>query len=198
MGACRSIGVALGATVLATVTPAGPVRAVDLPPPLDPRCRVGRVVCVEETTEQLWLVTDGVVQMSLIVRLGAPSHPTRLGVFPVYWKDRKHVSSLYPGLQMPYSLFFSRGEAVHYSPEFADNGYDMPSHGCVETRDEKQSADLFDLVRVGDKVVVYRSSAGHPHDDAGQVTLVSPLSDAPSDGPVHSTAKRRGRTRGRP
>jgi hypothetical protein len=160
-----------------TAAPAGgPGTAVPQAPPLDPRCRTGRVVCVEETTQQLWLVVDGVVRMNLTIRLGAPSHPTREGAFGIYWKDRKHVSSLYPGLPMPYSLFFSRGEAVHYSPEFAHNGYDVSSHGCIETRDKKQSAALFELVRVGDKVVVYRSGDKHgSRDAAGQVTYTSPL-----------------------
>ncbi len=56
---------------------------------------------------------------------------------------------------MPYAMFFSRGQAVHYSADFAARGYDGASHGCVNVRDRDAVAALFDQVRVGDKVVVY-------------------------------------------
>ena len=40
---------------------------------------------------------------------------------------------------------------------FAANGYDGASHGCVNVRDRATVAWLFDRVRLGDKVIVYRS-----------------------------------------
>jgi len=46
---------------------------------------------------------------------------------------------------------------VHYSPDFAANGYNGASHGCVNVRDRAVVAWLFDRVRLGDKVIVYRS-----------------------------------------
>ena len=58
---------------------------------------------------------------------------------------------------MPFSMFFSRGQAVHYSSDFAARGYAGASHGCVNVRDYAALASLFDQVRTGDKVVVYRS-----------------------------------------
>jgi lipoprotein-anchoring transpeptidase ErfK/SrfK len=54
-------------------------------------------------------------------------------------------------------MFFSGGQAVHYSPDFAANGYNGASHGCVNVRDRAVVAWLFDQVRIGDKVIVYRS-----------------------------------------
>ena len=90
------------------------------------------------------------------VRFGSDELPTREGAFAVFRKSRDHVSSLYD-TSMPYAMFFSGGQAVHYSPDFAANGYAGSSHGCVNIRDRAAMASLFDEVRVGDAVVVYWS-----------------------------------------
>jgi lipoprotein-anchoring transpeptidase ErfK/SrfK len=66
------------------------------------------------------------------------------------------VSSLYD-TPMPFAMFFSGGQAVHYSADFAAVGYNGASHGCVNVRDYDAVAWLFDQVQVGDKVVVYWS-----------------------------------------
>jgi lipoprotein-anchoring transpeptidase ErfK/SrfK len=66
------------------------------------------------------------------------------------------VSNEY-GSAMPYAMFFSGGQAVHYSSDFAANGYDGASHGCVNVRDRGAVAAMYDQVRIGDKVVVYWS-----------------------------------------
>jgi lipoprotein-anchoring transpeptidase ErfK/SrfK len=58
---------------------------------------------------------------------------------------------------MPLTMFFSGGEAVHYSANFAAYGYRGASHGCVNVRDFRRLQWLFDRVKVGDKVIVYRS-----------------------------------------
>ena len=58
---------------------------------------------------------------------------------------------------MPFAMFFSGGQAVHYSSDFAAVGYDGASHGCVNVRDYEGVAWLFDQVAIGDKVVVYWS-----------------------------------------
>ncbi len=123
---------------------------------LDPRCRVGRVICIDKTTSTLRWVVDGTVLQTLDTRFGASTTPTREGLFHVYLKDADHVSNLY-GSSMPYSMFFVRGQAVHYSSDFAAVGYAGASHGCVNTRDYDGVAQLFDKVRVGDAVVVYWS-----------------------------------------
>ena len=52
------------------------------------------------------------------LRLDVNDTPTREGLFHVYLKDADHVSQLY-GSSMPYSMFFSGGQAVHYSSDFA-------------------------------------------------------------------------------
>ena len=126
------------------------------PGALDPRCRVGRVLCVDKTSSTLRFVVDGHVVQTLDARFGASSTPTREGVFHVYLKSADHVSRLY-GSSMPFAMFFSGGQAVHYSSDFAARGYAGASHGCVNIRDYQGVAHLFDQVRVGDTVVVYWS-----------------------------------------
>ncbi len=123
---------------------------------LDPRCTTGRALCIDKSTSSLRWVVDGRVLSSVDVRFGAQYTPTREGLFHVYWKDADHVSNLY-GSSMPLSMFFSRGQAVHYSSDFAARGYSGASHGCVNVRDYDALASLFDQVAVGDKVVVYWS-----------------------------------------
>jgi peptidoglycan hydrolase-like protein with peptidoglycan-binding domain len=126
------------------------------PGALDPRCLTGRVLCVDKSTNTMWWVVDGEAQEDYEVRFGSAELPTREGEFEVYLKSRDHVSSLY-GTSMPFAMFFSQGQAVHYSPDFAAVGYDGASHGCVNVRDYDGMAALFDEVQVGDRVVVYWS-----------------------------------------
>jgi peptidoglycan hydrolase-like protein with peptidoglycan-binding domain len=123
---------------------------------LDGRCLTGRALCIDKTSSSLRWVVDGRVLSSLDVRFGSEYTPTREGLFHVGWMDRDHVSNLY-GSAMPFSMFFSGGQAVHYSSDFAARGYAGASHGCVNVRDYDALASLFDQVTVGDKVVVYRS-----------------------------------------
>ncbi|QIZ01891.2 L,D-transpeptidase family protein [Streptomyces sp. S1D4-11] len=120
----------------------------------DPRCMTGRVLCVSKTTRTLRWMIDGKTVSEMDVRFGSQYTPTREGVFSVYFKSRYHVSTIYH-TSMPYAMFFSGGQAVHYSPDFAARGYYGASHGCVNVRDEGKIAALFAQVRDGDKVVVY-------------------------------------------
>ncbi len=123
--------------------------------PPDPRCRTGRVLCISKTSRTLRWMVDGKTLTTLPVRFGSDRTPTREGVFEVYWKSRDHWSTLYD-TPMPYAMFFSGGQAVHYSRDFAARGYAGASHGCVNVRDEAAIARLYDEVRTGDKVVVHQ------------------------------------------
>jgi lipoprotein-anchoring transpeptidase ErfK/SrfK len=133
------------------VTPMG-----NVPGKLDKRCLTGRVLCIDKQSRTLRFVVDGQVRRTVDVRFGAAYSPTREGVFSVYWKDATHVSKLY-GSAMPWAMFFSRGQAVHYSSDFAARGYAGASHGCVNVRDLAGVKWLFAHVKVGDKVVIYWS-----------------------------------------
>jgi hypothetical protein len=128
----------------------------NVPGPLDDRCRTGRVLCVDKSSQTLRWVVDGQVLKTVDVRFGASYTPTREGVFSVYLKSRDHVSRLYDSA-MPFAMFFSGGQAVHYSSDFAARGYAGASHGCVNVRDYDAVAWLYDQVQVGDRVVVYWS-----------------------------------------
>jgi peptidoglycan hydrolase-like protein with peptidoglycan-binding domain len=123
---------------------------------LDPLCMTGRALCVDKTSRSLRWMVDGVVQSRYDVRFGSDELPTREGAFSVFRKSRDHVSSLYD-TSMPFAMFFSGGQAVHYSPDFAATGYNGASHGCVNVRDYNGIRWLFDQVRLRDKVIVYRS-----------------------------------------
>ncbi|MFG2786889.1 L,D-transpeptidase family protein [Streptomyces sp. NPDC048419] len=122
--------------------------------PADPRCLTGRVLCIDKTSRTLRWMIDGRTVATMSVRFGAVGTPTRDGVFHVYFKSRHHWSTLYDS-SMPYAMFFSGGQAVHYSYDFAARGYTGASHGCVNVRDEAAIADLYAQVRTGDKVVVH-------------------------------------------
>ena len=128
----------------------------NVPGPLDERCRTGRVLCIDKSSQTLRWVVDGKVLETVDVRFGASYTPTREGVFSVYLKSRDHVSRLYDSA-MPFAMFFSGGQAVHYSSDFAARGYAGASHGCVNVRDYDAVAWLYDQVQVGDRVVVYWS-----------------------------------------
>ncbi|WP_307813259.1 peptidoglycan-binding protein [Streptomyces sp. N35] len=122
---------------------------------LDDRCLTGRVLCISKTSKKLAWVIDGKVHKLLDVRFGAKGYETREGVFSVYWKSRDHVSTLYDSA-MPFAMFFDGGQAVHYSENFAQNGYTGGSYGCVNVRDYEGIKWLFDnQVKTGDKVVIH-------------------------------------------
>jgi hypothetical protein len=128
------------------------------PGALDARCETGRALCIDKTSRTLRWVVDGHVRQTLDARFGSTisDTPTREGLFHVFLMDADHVSKLY-GSEMPYSMFFSGGQAVHYSSDFATVGYYGASHGCVNIRDYDGLQWLFSQVRVGDAVVVYWS-----------------------------------------
>lgn len=125
-------------------------------PGADPRCRSGRVLCIDKRSRSLRWMIDGRVIKTVDVRFGARYTPTREGSFRVFKKSRNHVSSIYH-TAMPFSMFFSGGQAVHYSSDFARKGYNGASHGCVNVRDYGALRSIFDQVRTGDKVIVYWS-----------------------------------------
>jgi hypothetical protein len=63
------------------------------------------------------------------VSSGRPGFETPTGVFNVQRMDAEHLSDEYDQAPMPYSIFFSRGLAIHGTYE---RGLGRPaSHGCV-------------------------------------------------------------------
>jgi hypothetical protein len=123
---------------------------------IDSRCLTGHVLCIDKSTLKLRWMVDGQVVSVLDVRFGSELTPTREGSFTVYTKSRNQVSGIYH-TAMPFAMFFSGGQAVHYSADFAARGYNGASHGCVNVRDYNGIAWLFDQVSIGNRVIVYRS-----------------------------------------
>ncbi|MGI5349270.1 L,D-transpeptidase family protein [Streptomyces sp. CA-250714] len=121
----------------------------------DPRCLTGRALCVSKASRTATWMVNGQVRTAMDVRFGSAYTPTREGQFKVNFKSRHHHSTLYD-TPMPYAMFFSRGQAVHYSADFAARGYAGASHGCVNVRDKKKIAKVFAQIRPGDKVIVYK------------------------------------------
>jgi peptidoglycan hydrolase-like protein with peptidoglycan-binding domain len=121
---------------------------------LDARCLTGRALCISKRTNTLVWVIDGKPQIRMDVRFGSYETPTREGAFSIGWKSPNHVSTIYH-TPMPYAMFFSGGQAVHYSADFAARGYAGASHGCVNVRNLSGITSLYSQVRVGDKVIVY-------------------------------------------
>jgi lipoprotein-anchoring transpeptidase ErfK/SrfK len=121
---------------------------------VDKRCLTGRVMCISKETRELTWVIDGVPQYQMDVRFGSDELPTREGTFYVYKKKIDVISNLYH-TPMPYSMFFSGGQAVHYSSNFARLGYTGASHGCVNVRSWTGIKRLYNDSRIGDKVVVH-------------------------------------------
>ncbi len=82
---------------------------------------------------------------------GADNKPTPTGSFPILQKRADHWSNLYDA-PMPHMLRLTwDGIAVHGSPELAD---DMATRGCVGLP-RAFAALLFDVVNVGDRVVIW-------------------------------------------
>lgn len=127
---------------------------------VDKRCLAkGRFLCADKTQRLMRHYLNGKLIGSTDVRFARPGYTTTNGAHKIYWKHIDHKSSLYNGAPMPYSMFFHKGEAVHYSPEFASRGYASPygSHGCINVRDKTFARQLFAVTPINTVVVVYSS-----------------------------------------
>ena len=114
------------------------------------------MLCIDKTRDKLYYVKNGKIIKTMDARFGCASTRTREGTFRVFRKRRYTISTLYH-TPMPYSMFFSGGQAVHYSADFARRGYAGCSHGCVNIRAKAKLRYVFNRIRLGDRVVVYRS-----------------------------------------
>lgn len=115
--------------------------------------RTYKVACVDLPRQLMWVQKGSKVVFGPVpVRTGRPVHPTRTGWFKVYWKHKNHWSSIYNS-PMPYSQFFSGGQAFHgiYS-----SVYNNPpgSHGCVNMR-YRDAQRLWSALGRGDAVYIW-------------------------------------------
>ncbi|MDQ1247161.1 MAG: hypothetical protein QG597_1531 [Actinomycetota bacterium] len=133
-------------TTLAQITGRGPG--------LPAECLTGTVLCIDKTQKVVRLVVDGTPEVTLDARFGSFGTATNEGLFEVYEKRADDWSDEF-GVPMRYSMYFSGGQAIHYSDFFATEGYSGASHGCVNTRDLEATAAMFDMVSEGTSVYVY-------------------------------------------
>jgi L,D-transpeptidase catalytic domain len=111
----------------------------------------GPVVMIVSIPEQLVHVYRNGVEIGVSTcSTGKPGHRTPTGVFTILEKERKHVSSIYKGAQMPNMERLTwTGIALH-----AGNlpGYPA-SHGCIRLP-LKFSAQLYDVTHLGVVVII--------------------------------------------
>lgn len=106
-------------------------------------CRsAGWHACYDRSRHQVNLYRSGVLWNSWLVRGGSYSTPTRTGNFRVYYRDIDHYSQKFDA-PMPYSQFFSGGQALHGS-RLMMNPFVGHSHGCVNFWTE-DAAQLWNL-----------------------------------------------------
>ena len=86
--------------------------------------------CYDRRRHQVNLYRHGTLVNSWLVRGGAYNMQTRTGSFQVQWRDIDHTSNAYGGAPMPYSQFFSGGQALHGSRYMMDP-FEGHSHVCV-------------------------------------------------------------------
>ena len=94
--------------------------------------RPAPVICVDLSHQRLWVQKNGKTEFpSIPIRSGRRGDVTRTGWFHVFQRDEHHWSNEYSA-PMPYSLFFSGGQAIHGVAEDLSRG--PGSHGCVNIR----------------------------------------------------------------
>ncbi|MGW7517149.1 L,D-transpeptidase family protein [Streptomyces sp. NPDC054796] len=119
--------------------------------------RAGRVVCVDLTRQIMWVRKGSkMIYEPVLIRSGRKGYRTRTGWFRIYWRDRDHRSSIY-GSPMPFSQFFSGGQALHgiYKSIFSPGG----SYGCVNLQ-YGDAERAWKVLRKNDRVYVWGRKPG--------------------------------------
>ncbi|MFD7047704.1 L,D-transpeptidase family protein [Streptomyces mirabilis] len=116
-----------------------------------------RVACVDLTRQLTWVQKGKKVLWGPVpMRSGRAGYRTRTGWFKIFWKHKNHWSTLY-NTPMPYSQFFSGGEAFHaiYGSVYDPNG----SYGCVNLR-LADARSLWNVTKTNDRVYAWGRRAG--------------------------------------
>lgn len=113
------------------------------------------IIVVNLRARVLSVYKNGVEIGRSSILYGAPDKPTPTGTFAILEKRRDHTSNLY-NAPMPHMQRLTwDGVALHGSPRLAD---DFATNGCVGLPREF-AALLFEVTRVGDRVVVWSGRA---------------------------------------
>lgn len=112
-----------------------------------------RIVCIDLNRQLLWVQSSStkVVFGPVAIRSGRTGYLTRTGRFSVFWRHKDHVSDIYDA-PMPYSQFFSGGQAMHATP---GSVYKAPgSHGCINLSN-RNARLLWNVLKLQEAVYVW-------------------------------------------
>ncbi|MEU4094706.1 L,D-transpeptidase [Streptomyces sp. NPDC026673] len=115
--------------------------------------RGGRIVCIDLNRQILWVQSSRTKTVfgPVAIRSGRKGYLTRTGRFSVYWRHKNHVSDIYDA-PMPYSQFFSGGQAMHATP---GSVYKAPgSHGCINLSN-RNARLLWNFLKLHEPVYVW-------------------------------------------
>ena len=103
------------------------------------------VVHVDKNQQRMSVEVDGVPRYEWAVSTGRAGYGTPNGTYHPQRLERTWFSKEYYDSPMPYSIFFSRGFAIHGSYEISHLG-GPASHGCIRLH-PSHAAKLFALVK---------------------------------------------------
>ncbi|CAM5256348.1 hypothetical protein GCM10010329_06130 [Streptomyces spiroverticillatus] len=115
------------------------------------------VTCVDLRRQLLWVQVGKKVTFAPVpIRSGIRGLETRVGWHRVYWRHKDHFSTIYDGAPMPYSQFFSGGQALHGT--YGDL-FEAGSGGCVNLYVE-DAERLWKKLGVGSRLYVWGAKPG--------------------------------------
>ena len=117
------------------------------------------VIDVDKSSQKMSVEVDGEPRYEFAVSTGRAGYGTPNGTYHPQRLERTWFSKEYYDSPMPYSIFFSRGFAIHGSYEIRHLG-GPASHGCIRLH-PSNAAKLFALVQkggMGDTTIVVSGS----------------------------------------
>jgi lipoprotein-anchoring transpeptidase ErfK/SrfK len=118
-----------------------------------PSADAGVVVQIDKSRQRMTVSVDGKVRHAWPVSTGRRGFGTPSGTFYPQRLARRWYSRKYYNSPMPYSIFFTKGYAIHGSYEIRRLG-GPASHGCVRLH-PANAATLFALVQQrGARIVI--------------------------------------------
>ncbi len=113
----------------------------------------GVLVQIDKSRQRMTVSVDGKVRHAWAVSTGRRGFGTPSGTFSPQHLARRWFSRKYYNSPMPYSIFFTKGYAIHGSFEIRRLG-GPASHGCVRLH-PSNAATLFALVQQrGARIVI--------------------------------------------
>src|SRR6266498_4703806 len=103
------------------------------------------VINVDKSSQKMSVEVDGEPRYEFAVSTGRAGYGTPNGTYHPQRLEREWFSKEYYDSPMPYSIFFSRGYAIHGSYEIRRLG-GPASHGCIRLH-PSNAAKLFALVK---------------------------------------------------